>query len=313
MSKMTWFKFHSEFRNDPKIKRLPVAERYAFIVLLCLASEAETRGAITGLDDDDIAFELEMQVEDWKTLKAKFKVKGFIDFSQDEILIRNWDKRQYDKPSDHPEATRQRKRLQRERDKLTKSQDVTPCHADVTPMSRGREEENRSDQIRSDQDPFFLEAQEKKIEISLPEQKKDLSAFEDPQIQETPPPTPAPFPPENIGYSDPMGDRFRDVGKRIRQVESWLKDDEFLKYLQPIMKRSDYYKDSTSMGDVRDYVRKAKINTPEKLVFYESLSDRYQDFLGSQQRSPQPMAELPELAAIAPPPDYLRNKFKKVS
>ena len=151
MSKMTWFKFHSEFRNDPKIKRLPVAERYAFIVLLCLASEAETRGAITGFDDDDIAFELEMQVEDWKTLKAKFKVKGFIDFSQDEILIRNWDKRQYDKPSDHPEATKQRKRLQRERDKLAKAQDVTPCHADVTPMSRGRQEEIRSDQIRSDQ------------------------------------------------------------------------------------------------------------------------------------------------------------------
>ena len=25
MSKMTWFKFHSEFRNDPKIKRIPVA------------------------------------------------------------------------------------------------------------------------------------------------------------------------------------------------------------------------------------------------------------------------------------------------
>lgn len=151
MSKMTWFKLHSEFRNDPKVKRLPIAERYAFIILLCLASEAETRGVITGLDDDDIAFELEMQVEDWKTLKAKFKVKGFIDFSQDEILIRNWDKRQYDKPSDHPEATRQRKRLQRERDKLAKSQDVTPCHADVTPMSRGRLDKTRSEEIRSDQ------------------------------------------------------------------------------------------------------------------------------------------------------------------
>ena len=157
----------------------------------------------------------------------------------------------------------------------------------------------------------FLDIYNSESEKTSPEQKNP--AFEDPQIQETPPPTPAPLPPENIGYSDPMGDRFRDAGKRIRQVESWLKDDEFLKYLQPIMKRSDYYKDSTSMGDVRDYVRKAKINTPEKLVFYESLSDRYQDFLEFQQRSPQPMAELPELAVIAPPPDHLRNKFKKVS
>jgi hypothetical protein len=151
MSKMTWFKLHSEFRNDPKVKRLPIAERYAFIILLCLASESATRGVITGLDDDDIAFELEMQSEDWKTLKAKFKVKGFIDFSQEEILIRNWDKRQYDKPSDHPDATKQRKRLQRERDKLAKSQDVTPCHADVTAMSPTRVEEIRSEEIRSDQ------------------------------------------------------------------------------------------------------------------------------------------------------------------
>jgi hypothetical protein len=79
---MTWFKLHSDFRNDPKIKRLPIAERYAFIILLCLASESETRGIITGLDDDDIAFELEMQVEDWKTLRSKFKIKGFIDFTQ---------------------------------------------------------------------------------------------------------------------------------------------------------------------------------------------------------------------------------------
>jgi hypothetical protein len=87
---MTWFKLHSDFRNDPKIKRLPIAERYAFIILLCLANESETRGTITGLDDDDIAFELEMQVEDWKTLRSKFKIKGFIDFAQEQILIRNW-------------------------------------------------------------------------------------------------------------------------------------------------------------------------------------------------------------------------------
>ena len=73
MSKFTWFKLHSDFRNDPKIKRLPIAERYAFIILLCLANESETRGTIAGLDDEDIAFELEMQSEDWQTLKAKFK------------------------------------------------------------------------------------------------------------------------------------------------------------------------------------------------------------------------------------------------
>jgi hypothetical protein len=151
MSKMTWFKLHSDFRNDPKIKRLPIAERYAFIILLCLANESETRGTITGLDDDDIAFELEIQSEDWQTLKAKFKIKGFIDFTKDQILIRNWDKRQYDKPSDHPEATKQRKRLQREKIKLSKGEDVTPVSRDVTPVSRTRVDQSREEESRSDQ------------------------------------------------------------------------------------------------------------------------------------------------------------------
>ena len=190
MSKMTWFKLHSDFRNDPKIKRLPITERYAFIVLLCLASESETRGTITGLDDDDIAFELEMQSEDWQTLKAKFKAKGFIDFTKDQVLIRNWDKRQYDKPSDHPEATKQRKRLQREKIKFSNTEDVTPMSRDVTPMSRGREEEIRLEEIREDQ-----KDQEKEIffapddlEISSPEKKIEISAFEEkPEDPKTPP------------------------------------------------------------------------------------------------------------------------------
>jgi len=164
MSKMTWFKLHSDFRNDPKIKRLPIAERYAFIILLCLANESETRGTITGLDDDDIAFELEMQVEDWKTLRSKFKVKGFIDFTQEQILIRNWDKRQYDKPSDHPDATKERKRLQRQKEKLLKQQAVTPMSRNVTRCHATEERESRLDQKKVDLEKEISFAQENNFE-----------------------------------------------------------------------------------------------------------------------------------------------------
>lgn len=170
---MTWFKLHSDFRNDPKIKRLPIAERYAFIILLCLANESEIRGTIAGLDDDDIAFELEMQSEDWQTLKAKFKIKGFIDFTKDQILIRNWDKRQYDKPSDHPEATKQRKRLQREKAKLLKGEDVTPMSRDVTPMSRARVDQSRLEEIRSEEIREEKEKNKETFFSDLPDQNQE--------------------------------------------------------------------------------------------------------------------------------------------
>ena len=244
MSKMIWFKLYSEFRNDPKVKRLPITERYAFIILLCLASECDTRGIISGLDDDDIAFELEMQVEDWKTLKAKFKAKGFIDFTQSEVLIRNWDKRQYDKPSDHPEATKQRKRLQRERERIAKDQDVTEMSRDVTPMSLSREEEIRSEEIRSDQ---FLIAKEKKIttpceiEISLPEEKKEYPTFEKKSKDQNPTPFNPPAPLAR-NYSQQANDRIMQM--RQSEKDKWVQsifdcrllsqNDDFVDFIQKV-------------------------------------------------------------------------------
>jgi hypothetical protein len=96
---MKWFRFYAEFRSDPKMRRMPVAHRYAFIILLCLSSESEVRGTISGIDDDDLAFELEMSTEDWQTLKAKFRVKGLIEFDSETITICNWDKRQFESDS----------------------------------------------------------------------------------------------------------------------------------------------------------------------------------------------------------------------
>jgi hypothetical protein len=182
--RMTWFKLQSGIRNDPKLKRIPIHQRYAYIVLMCLASESEERGTIIDLEDEDLAFELEMSVEDWKTLKAKFRVKGLIEFDQSTLTICDWETTQYDKPSDRAEETRQRKREQRARDAAKKAiddatttQDVTPVtplsremSRDVTPLSRDvtrnvtqiRLEEIRLEETRSDQDPEKEKKQEKK-------------------------------------------------------------------------------------------------------------------------------------------------------
>jgi len=175
--KYPWFKLQSGIRNDPKLKRMPIHQRYAYIVLMCLASESEERGTIFDLDDEDLAFELEMNLEDWKTLKAKFRVKGLIEFEMSTLTICNWENSQYDKPSDRAEATRRRKQEQRARNAAKKaiedaipSQNVTP----VTPLSRDvtqnvtqiRREEIRSDQKRSDQDLNSVNASIQKIDDS---------------------------------------------------------------------------------------------------------------------------------------------------
>lgn len=172
--KYPWFKLQSGIRNDPKLKRMPIHQRYAYIVLMCLASESEERGTIFDLDDEDLAFELEINLEDWKTLKAKFRVKGLIEFDQSTLTICNWENMQYDKPSDRAEATRRRKQEQRARDAAKKAiedalptPDVTP----VTPLSQNvtrnvtqiREEDIRSDKKRSDQDLNSINTPIKKI------------------------------------------------------------------------------------------------------------------------------------------------------
>jgi hypothetical protein len=118
---------------------------------MCLASESSDRGTISDLDDEDLAFELEMALEDWQTLKAKFRVKGFLDFSKGEITLTNWERTQHKKPSDLPEATKLRKQKQRAKSKLLNLEDVTL----VTPLSHDlvtqiRLDKTRREEIRSD-------------------------------------------------------------------------------------------------------------------------------------------------------------------
>jgi hypothetical protein len=131
------------------------------------------------------------------------------------------------------------------------------------------------------------------------------------KTEDIPIPPLAPPPPSPI-FVDPMGDRFRDAGKRIKQVDAWLKDGEFLKFMHKLIKRTEYYKTSTNITDAKDYIRKAKIQGQDKAVFYESLCDHYQDFLDSQhqrsQQQPAPIA-VQELTATAPPA-HIRERFK---
>lgn len=132
---MKWFRFYSDFRSDPKMKRMPAQHRYAFIVLLCLASESKERGKINGLDDDDLAYELEMETEDWLTLKAKFRVKGLIDFSGDEISILDWNERQFVSDSSAARVSAHRERKRQAGSNATVTLQSGYCNAKVTDVT----------------------------------------------------------------------------------------------------------------------------------------------------------------------------------
>ena len=126
---MDWFKLHSDFVNDPKMRRyFTKSERLDWVNFLCLACKSKSRGSVE-IPDDEIAYALELADTDWSILRDKFIERRMICREDDgSYTITHWVDRQYDKPSDTPEATRQRKAGQRQRESIPMSRPVTPCH-----------------------------------------------------------------------------------------------------------------------------------------------------------------------------------------
>ena len=87
---MSWFPIpHSLFSENTRFKRLSFAEKGRYFHLCYLASKAIPRGLIRE-DDEDVAYELSMDVADWRTFKAKLRVRGLIDFQPNGITLVAW-------------------------------------------------------------------------------------------------------------------------------------------------------------------------------------------------------------------------------
>lgn len=119
MGKMPWLKLYTEIRTDPKMQALSDAEFRVWINLLCLAAESKVRGVICidqGIPYPDEALARAMYT-DPDTLKgalAKFIKLRMVEIDDDGIIyLINFDARQYDKPSDRPEAVAERVRRHR--------------------------------------------------------------------------------------------------------------------------------------------------------------------------------------------------------
>lgn len=135
---ITWFKLDHDLPNDIKLRRFSINEKWAWVVLLCIASKSSPRGIINA-DDEDISDFCEFSTtQDWLYFRDKLITKGMAEIREDGNLhILHWEDRQYAKPSDRPDAVRERVRRSREKKKESRSNaSETRCNALQTPVKR---------------------------------------------------------------------------------------------------------------------------------------------------------------------------------
>lgn len=135
-----WFRLYSEFAHDPKVQMLSEVNQRRLIMLFCI----RCNGDVT-LQDEQVAFQLRISMDEWLASKATFIDKNFIN-NDNQVL--NWDKRQFVSDSSA-------ERVAKHRERMKQSSNVT-----VTPPEQNRTdtEHNRTEQIyMSDFDVFWSE------------------------------------------------------------------------------------------------------------------------------------------------------------
>lgn len=132
---MKWLRLYSEVLNDPKIQRLPIAERWHWVELLCLANEREDRGSLPSITD--IAFALRISEPKAKAIISNLTKAGLVDEGAEQLRMHGWNKRQ-------PTSDNAAERMANKR--RTSSEHV-PLRLEKT-----REEENREEQEEEEEE-----------------------------------------------------------------------------------------------------------------------------------------------------------------
>lgn len=137
---MDWFRVYSEIKDDPKMLALDDHQFRIWINLLAMANEDSERGVVNAYPMRGLAAALrtdEQRLEEAIKLFEEYEM-----VTRDEtgrrVAIAHWKQRQYDKASDTPEATRDRKRRSRAR-----HADVASSH---TPYTDTETEQTREEQ-----------------------------------------------------------------------------------------------------------------------------------------------------------------------
>jgi len=142
MAKLPWFKLYTEIIDDPKLSKFTGDQFRILVFLMCLARESDEPGLIQ-MDTTEIAWRVRRPIEEVESTieLCQQGPKPIIEAVENGLVVVKFLDRQYDKPSDQPQATRERKQKQRDKDR---------CHAEVTPSHAI--EERRGEEIRGDTD-----------------------------------------------------------------------------------------------------------------------------------------------------------------
>lgn len=137
---LPWFRMYAESRMDPKLDALNDREFRIWHKLLCLASESEDRGSVDYLDPEYVAMNLRVGPDELDSAIGRMVRLRLIERSDGWVMFPAFVSRQYTKPSDMPNATRERQKRSRahrrrseaKRDKGVTSRDVTPTEQNRT-------------------------------------------------------------------------------------------------------------------------------------------------------------------------------------
>ena len=141
----SWFRMYAEFAHDPKVQMLSEVDQRRFVMLLCLRCSNThvtlhetlqkqdemlhvTDEMLHVTNDETIAFELRINMEDWLRTKEVLMQKNLIDNNN---LPTHWDKRQFISDSSTTRVAEHRKK--RKQDAEIQKHDVTKCNVTVTP------------------------------------------------------------------------------------------------------------------------------------------------------------------------------------
>jgi hypothetical protein len=134
-----WFRFYSEFEDDPKVQMMSEVDQRRLVLLFCQRCKEEKR------TDSQQSFKWCVSLDEVARTKALFVENGFIDENWN---LLNWNKRQFISDSS-TERVRRHRRGEKQSETLQKRDetfDVTKCNAleeRRTEQIRNRGEENR--------------------------------------------------------------------------------------------------------------------------------------------------------------------------
>lgn len=116
MANQTWVRIYTEITRDRKIRRLPPAQRWVWIALLCMAKESPVQGKLLLAENvpvnvDDIVDEAGVDKDDVEAALEAFEKQGMIEYDENGVIvIKNWHKRQYQADSSTERVRRYRER-----------------------------------------------------------------------------------------------------------------------------------------------------------------------------------------------------------